>query len=626
MSSSQLPHVRDRTSSDTALALRNYRLIEPIDQEELATIYRASHLILDRPVQIYLLRRHDWVSGSRFQLAARLAARLSHPHLVPVIDAGHDDTFGDYFVTPQLDAQPLSGMLQNGSLTPLLTIRIAGQIGAALDYLHRQQVFHRDVQPANIFVSPEGVAYLANLSLAAATDAPDLSNIDEADYLTPYSAPEQQFAQGEAGAALDIYSLGAVIYHMLAGEVPPLHASTPPSLAGRDPSLVATDRVIARMMAPHPGQRFATAAAAVTALRQSLRNQLDQLSSDMEESRWEECAEWLENPVETALGSTLDDGFKQFLTRTHRRVDELHRRDVIRRLLNRWSQGGYFRRRALGQLVTIEQIISYNVYFYELQTLYERRVLVEPANGSPGVVEGPRTQDLWAIQVPASEPFTPVREQLVPIPEGKGREPCSVCAGKGHVACDTCRGSGLLERVTSGGAATQQHVASDLPTAICPACQGTLKQRCPRCDGSGALVHEQAFTWSRSVKIFENSDDIEDLPLFALRKRREPVFAGMIDPYEGRWRSVAPIAELLRAAIDEAGDHRRIIATELKIQGTTLTEMDVLLDEKPRALYMVGFDKALIGDWALLNYERVVLAIVGVVLALILVLALLLGS
>ena len=621
MSSSQLPHIRDRTSAATAPELRNYQLIEPIDHEELATIYRASHVTLDRPVQIHLLRRHDWISGSRFQLAARLAARLSHPHLVPVIDAGHDDTLGDYFVTPQLDAQPLSGMLQSGPLTPLLTVRVASQIGAALDYLHRQQIFHRDVQPANIFVSAEGVAYLANLSLAASTDAPDLSSIDEADYLTPYSAPEQQFAKGEVGAALDIYSLGAVIYHMLSGEVPPLSAPTPPSLGGRDPSLVGTDRVIARMMASHPGQRFATAAAAVTALRQSLRNQLDQLSSDMEESRWEECAEWLENPVETALGSTLDDGFKQFLTRTHRRVDELHRRDVIRRLLNRWSQNGYFRRRALGQLVTIEQIISYNVYFYELRTLYERRVLVESANGAPGLVEGLRTQDLWAIQVPASDPFTPVREQLVPIPEGKGRKPCTACDGKGHLVCSVCRGSGLLERAT-GGTTTQQQVVSDLPTTICPACQGTQKQRCLDCDGSGSLVHEQAFSWSRSVKLFENSDDIEDLPLLALRKRREPVFAGMIDPYEGRWRSVAPIGELLRAAIDEAGEHRRIIATELKIQGTTLTEIDVLLDEQPRRLYMVGFDKALIGDWALLNYERVVLAILGVVLTLIVVLAL----
>jgi serine/threonine protein kinase len=613
MSSLQLPHARE--------ALRNYRLIEQIDQEELATIYRASHLTLDRPVQIHLLRRHDWIAGSRFQLAARLAARLSHPHLVPVIDAGHDDTLGDYLVTPQLDAQPLSGMLQGGALTPLLTVRIASQIGAALDYLHRQQVFHRDVQPANIFVSAEGVAYLANLSLAAATDAPDLSSIDEADYLTPYSAPEQRFAQGEVGAALDIYSLGAVIYHMLSGEVPSLSTPTSPSLAGRDPSLVGADRVIARMMALHPGQRFATAAAAVTALRQSLRNQLDQLSSDMEESRWEECAEWLENPVETALGSTLDDGFKQFLSRTHRRVDELHRRDVIRRLLNRWSQGGYFRRRALGQLVTIEQIISYNVYFYELRTLYERRILAEPGSGSPGGREGPRTQDLWAIPVPASEPFTPVREQLVPIPEGKGRESCAACDGKGSLVCSVCRGSGLLERATRS-AATPQQVAGDPPTTICAACQGTQKQRCPDCDGSGSLVRKQAFTWSRSVKLFENSDDIEDLPLLALRKRREPVFAGMIDPYEGRWRSVAPIAELLRAAIDEAGDHRRIIATELKIQGTTLTEMDVLLDEQPRRLYMVGFDKALIGDWSLLNPERVVLAILGVVLALIALLAL----
>ena len=77
-----------------------------------------------------------------------------------------------------------------------------------------------------------------------------------------------------------------------------------------------------------------------------------------------------------------------------------------------------------------------------------------------------------------------------------------------------------------------------------------------------------------------------------------------INPFEGRWHSVAPLAELLRAAIDEAGEGTRLIAAELKIQGATLTEMDFLLDEKPQRLYLVGFDNELVGDWALLNPER----------------------
>ena len=102
--------------------------------------------------------------------------------------------------------------------TPVLVLRIATQLAGVLDYLHAQQVIHRDVQPANILLTAEGVAYLSNLSLAASPDTPDFSSIDEADYLTPYSAPEQRLDQAEATVALDIYSLGAVVYHMLSGE------------------------------------------------------------------------------------------------------------------------------------------------------------------------------------------------------------------------------------------------------------------------------------------------------------------------------------------------------------------------------------------------------------------------
>src|SRR5690349_21789477 len=146
--------------------LLNYRLAERVAQEELATVYRATHLTLDRPVQVHILRRTDWISSSRFQLAARLAARLSHQNILPVVDAGHDDRYGDYLVTPRLEARALQAVLANGPLEPLLALRVFAQIGSALDYLHEQGIIHRDVQPANILLTPQGTAYLTNLSLA----------------------------------------------------------------------------------------------------------------------------------------------------------------------------------------------------------------------------------------------------------------------------------------------------------------------------------------------------------------------------------------------------------------------------------------------------------------------------
>src|SRR5215212_2449303 len=207
--------------------LLNYRLSERLTQEELATVYRATHLTLDRPVQVHILRRTDWISVSRFQLAARLAARLSHPNILPVVDAGHDDRYGDYLVTPRLETRSLHDILKEGPLDPLVALKIFSQIGAALDYLHGEGIMHRDVQPGNILLTPQGVAYLTNFSLAAAPDTPDLSSIEEADYLTPYSAPEQSLVSGAPAPAQDLYSLGALLYHMLSGELPPPPSATP---------------------------------------------------------------------------------------------------------------------------------------------------------------------------------------------------------------------------------------------------------------------------------------------------------------------------------------------------------------------------------------------------------------
>ncbi|HMQ35295.1 MAG TPA: protein kinase [Chloroflexaceae bacterium] len=618
MSTSRAPARVEKRAAEGATELRNYKLHERLSQEELATVYSATHLTLDRPVEVHLLRRQGWISVSRFQLAARLAARLSHPNLVAVIDAGHDEKYGDYLVTPQLDARPLSAILADGPLTPLQAVRVASQVASALDYLHGQQVFHRDVQPANILVGVEGLAYLANLSLAASPDTPDLSSIEEADYLTPYSAPEQRLTKGEAGAALDVYSLGAVVYHMLSGEVPPAPGAELPSLAARDPNLVAADRVVRRMVAPQPGARFATPGAAVAALRQALRGQIDQATADMEESRWEASAEWLENPVETAIGPTLDEGFRDYLARTRKRADELHRRDVIRRILNRWSRDGFFRRRGLGQLIAPEQIVSYNVYFYELRTLYESRAPAEPRTRPHKPEDRSASQlppELWAAPVPEVGPFDAVAPQEIALPHSTRILSCPECAGATVVHCKECKGSGIVEKVRKVSTPDNKHVDETL-TSPCPACQGYGRQQCPRCEGTGNLVEEQFFTWSRRARLFENTDDIEDLPQLAIKRRLEPVFAGPIDPFEGRWHSVAPLAELLRAAIEEAGADTRLSAAELKIHGATITEMDFLLDEKPQRLYLVGFDNELIGDWTLLNPERLLVAALVALLAL----------
>lgn len=603
----------------TSYDLLNYRLQEQLAQEELATAYLASHLTLNRPVQVHILRRTDWVSVSRFQLAARLAAHLSHPNLLPVIDAGHDEYFGDYIVTPLIESRILSDVLtEYGSLEPVQALRIATQMAAVLDYIHGQQIIHRDVQPANILLTTEGMAYLANLSLAASPDTPDLSSVDEADYLTPYSAPEQRLDQSEAAPTLDIYSLGAVVYHMLSGEIPPAPGTEMTTLTRYDATLQEADSIVQRMMMVQPTMRYQSAGEAVAALRRALRVHIDLSTEHMEESHWEPSAEWLENPIETVMGSLLDE---DFLHRSHARTDTLHRPDSLRRLLNRWSRGGWFRRSALGQLIQIQQIVSYNIYFYTLHTYHESRIPLHPRRTPQ---KGDERSDvlpiipLWDVSVPEVPPFTEVPSQEVTIPNSQRVITCPECSGVGKVLCDKCKGKGEIEKhkkIKKPDGTTTTETTRE----VCPTCRGYRQRPCPICEEKGNLVEVQIFQWSRAAYAWKNTDDLEGLPKRMLHKKLEPVYSAPITMYDDRWYSVAPLAELLRETVVGAGNDTRILTAELHIKGVPITEVDYQLQEDAPSsrLYIVGFDQDIVGGWALLNPERLIL--VGVVVILVLV-------
>ena len=600
--------------------LLNYRLAERIGQEELATVYRATHLTLDRPVQVHILRRTDWISVSRFQLAARLAARLNHANVLPVVDAGHDERYGDYLVTPRLDTRPLQDLLRDGPLDPVMAVKVFSQIGGALDYLHGQGIVHRDVQPANILLTPQGVAFLANFSLAAAPDTPDLSSIEEADYLTPYSAPEQSLVAGEPSGAQDLYSLGAVLYHMLLGELPPPPGQEPRSLATRDAALAEADRAIRRLLAPQPSQRYASAAQATIALRQALRQQLDESTDDMQESRWETVAEWLENPLETVVGSLLDH---EFVSKSRTRADQLHRAGALRRLLDRWSQHGFLRRPSLGQAIQPTQIVSYDVYLYELKAHYETRTppqtrqLVPPEGALTPTAREP---ELWDVPVPDLAPFVDAPPEPIVIPGSRRIVPCSECNGAANVNCTTCAGKGQIERVRkikeSDGTTRSESFKEE-----CPTCRGYGKQACQHCQGAGQMVEEKFFTWSRHGRAFFNEDDLTGLHKLTIQAQAQEVFQGRIDPYEARWYQIAPLKELLEEAIKGGGTDSRLLVADLSIRGAPVTELDYELDRKPHSLTVIGFGNDIRGDSALYDRQRALLyAVIAVLVLLVVVL------
>ncbi|HEU5012696.1 MAG TPA: protein kinase [Roseiflexaceae bacterium] len=588
-----------------ARELTNYRLTDRLAQEELATVYLATHTMLDRPVQVAVLRRTDWISTSRFQLAARLAARLSHPNILPIIDAGHDDKYGDYIVMPRLDGQTLEELLKHGPIEPLQALRIFAHVGAALDYLHEQHILHRDVRPANIFVTPQGTAYLMNFSLAAASDTPDLSSIEEADYLTPYSAPEQTLTVNDAAPAQDIYSLGAVLYHMLTGELPPVPGQPARVFGESNPGFAGVDRVLTRLLSEEPSQRFPNATMAAAALRQALRTQIDDATDDMHESRWEPVAEWLENPLETVVGPLLD---QDFITRSRARADNLHRTGAIKRLMDRWGRAGLLRRPGLGQIIEPEQIVSYNLYFYELKAHYERRTTPEVREQmhTDGMLAPVPELALWDVPVPTLEPFGDAPPEQIVVPGSQHVVQCPECHGETQIPCRNCEGRGIVER-TSRVKESDGTVRTDTFQENCPVCHGYGRQTCPRCEGNGHLLEEKIFTWARFGRLYLNEDDVGGLHKLTLETQAQEVFKGQIVPHEPRWHQVAPLHEMLEEAINGGGPDARLITAELTIRGVPVTEVDYQYRAKPRSLALIGFADEVRGDWSLIDLERLAL-------------------
>lgn len=577
-------------SEPPPMIARHYQLQSPVGMEELATVYRAVHTTLHHTVHVHILRHTDADSYHRFQLAATLASDLTHPNLVPVVDSGHDEAYGSYMVTPVIEGTPLSTMVMGTAtgrpLEPLLALRVMTQVAAVLDYLHSQNIIHRDVQPANILVTQDGIAYLTNLSLAASPYTPTFDALDAANYVTPYTAPEQRFTAQDTESALDIYSLGGVAYTLFSGKLPSPSTEDLPSLTEYDPSLAEVDAIVRKMMAIEPSARSDSAGDAATALRRALHPHLEQPSEMMDESEWVVAAEWLENPLETVAGDLLD---QHFLSKSLTRTDTLHRNDSIRRQLNRWSRRGMFRRQGLGDAIQLQQMVSYNIYFYELRVTYEVRRVLEPrqtmlttAEEKGSLLPAPA---LWEVTVPEISPNTEVNETEVLWPNASR-----------VVRCPECR---------------EAHGE-----------RGEAQLSCPVCGGSGRLLEERAFAWSRRISTLQKTDDIEELPQLALQQRAQEVYHATLNPYEGRWHSVAPMAELLREAIAEVDDSTRIKDAELIIRGVPITEIDFWLHNDVQRLYIVGFDNHVVGTWALLSPKRMIVAAVVIVGALSLLIAL----
>lgn len=214
-----------------------FQMLDKLGAGAMAVVFKAKQLSLDRMVAIKVLPKRlsenpEYVD--RFYKEGRAAAKLNHNNIVQAIDVGEANGM-HYFVMEYVKGKTVYDDLSKGQAYPENeALDIINQIAEALEHAHERGLIHRDVKPKNIMITEEGTGKLADMGLAreASDQAAAMSEQGRA-YGTPYYiAPEQIRGEVNIDFRVDVYSLGATLYHMVTGKVP-FDASTPSAVMHR---------------------------------------------------------------------------------------------------------------------------------------------------------------------------------------------------------------------------------------------------------------------------------------------------------------------------------------------------------------------------------------------------------
>jgi serine/threonine-protein kinase len=270
------------------IVAERYRLERPLGEGAAAIVFLAHDLKHDRDVALKILRPEVAlvIGADRFEREISLSARLSHPHIVPLLDAGEWDGLL-YYAMPVLSGASLRDRLnQIGPLALDEALQIVRDVAVAIDYAHSRGIVHRDIKPENVLIGG-GTATVADFGVAKIVDdglsAASITQSGLALGTVVYMSPEQASA-GAIDGRSDLYSLGCMTYEMLAGEPPFTGPNSQailakhftdavPSVRRLRPALPpAIDDVLATAMAKAPADRFPTCAefaAALSRVRES---------------------------------------------------------------------------------------------------------------------------------------------------------------------------------------------------------------------------------------------------------------------------------------------------------------------------------------------------------------------
>ena len=224
------PASGEEALGDAPPQFADYELVEELGRGGMGIVYKAVQKSLGRTVALKMMLHGATASEletTRFRGEAEAAAQLEHPNIAPVYEVGSHGGL-PYFTMRFIEGPTLSALLVDGPLPTRRAAELLAPVARAIDYAHGRGILHRDLKPANVLLDREGVPRVTDFGLAKRVEGDASLTQSGAILGSPSYMPPEQAAgnRGRIGPHSDVYSLGAMLYHMLTGR-PPFQAATP---------------------------------------------------------------------------------------------------------------------------------------------------------------------------------------------------------------------------------------------------------------------------------------------------------------------------------------------------------------------------------------------------------------